>query len=157
MLRYRTILFVMLSVFCAAGRSIGAEGDTKGPVSEELLKAGNLEILWEYKLPLKAKEHLERMFILEDRIYGLSDNNFIVGLNREKGNVIFSRILAEKGFPVVGLGIYEDELFSIVGNKLVEMSPEYGTERSSTRLAFTAVCPAVRNSSEQLPILRFHQ
>jgi len=147
MLRYRTILFVSLSVFCAAGRSIGAEGDTKGPVSAELLKAGNLEVLWEYKLPLKAKERLERMFILDDRIYGLSDHNFIIGLNREKGNVIFSRLLAEKGFPVVGLGIYEDELFSIVGNKLVEMSPEHGTERSSTRLSFTAACPAVRNGT----------
>jgi outer membrane protein assembly factor BamB len=116
-------------------------------VSAELLKAGNLEILWEYKLPLKAKERLERMIILDNRIYGLSDHNFIVGLDREKGSVIFSRILAEKGFPVVGPGIYEDELFSIVGNKLVEMNPEHGTEQSSTRLAFTAACPAVRNGT----------
>ena len=147
MLRYRTILFLSLLVFCAAGRCAGAEGETKGLVSPELLKAGNLERLWEYKLPLKPEEILEQLFILDNCIYGLTDRNFMVSLNREKGNVIFSKSVTEIGLPVVGLGVYDDELFSIIGNRLVEMSSEYGTERSSKRLAFAAVCPAIRNSS----------
>ena len=145
--RYRKILLVSILVLCAAARAEGAEGDSKRLVSAELLKAGNLEILWEQKLPMKAGESLEQLFMLDNRIYGLTDRNFMVSLNREKGNVIFSKSVTEAGLPVIGLELYDDELFSVVGNKLVQMSPEYGTERSSKRLMFSAVCPAARNSA----------
>jgi len=71
----------------------------------------------------------------------------MASLNREKGNVIFGRPIAQAGFPVLGLELYKDELFSIIGNKLVEINPEFGTELSAKRLAFGSVCPAARNSS----------
>jgi len=116
-------------------------------VSLELLGAGNLEILWQNKLPMKKSESLERLFILGDYIYALSDHNYMVSLNREKGNVIFSRYVASIGFPVVGLELYKNELFSLLGNELVEINPETGTERSAKRLRFGVVCPAARNSS----------
>ncbi|UCE98588.1 MAG: PQQ-binding-like beta-propeller repeat protein [Planctomycetota bacterium] len=146
-MRYRTILFVSMAVFCVAAWSEGTEGDSSRLVSPELLKAGNLKILWERKLAMKPGESLGRLFILDNRIYVLSDLNFMVSLHREKGNVIFSKSVTEVGLPIVGLGLYEDELFCVLGNKLVEMSPEYGTERSMKRLKFAVLCPAVRNSS----------
>jgi outer membrane protein assembly factor BamB len=146
MVRCRLALVVSFFVFCVVPDSMAMEGMQR-LVSPELLKQAELEILWETKLPIKRGESLERLFILGNRIYGLSDQNFMVSLNREKGNVIFSRSITDAGLPVVGLGLYKDELFSVAGNKLVEINPESGAERSAKRLGFGVTCPAARNSS----------
>jgi outer membrane protein assembly factor BamB len=155
--QFKMLMLVSFFVFCAVPESIAMEGmqrprrpdsrrETRGQVvSPELLKGAELEILWETKLPMKMGESLERLFILGNSIYGLSDQNFMVSLNREKGNVIFSRSIAETGLPVVGLELYKDGLFSVAGNKLVEISLESGTERNAKRLKFGVTCPAARN------------
>ena len=136
------VFVVLLAAFVGA-----AFGEGYQPlVSAELLERGKLESVWETKLPMKKGESLEQLHILGNRIYGLSDRNYMVSLNREKGSVIFSREVAPAGLPVVGLGLYEGELFSIIGNDLVQMNPEFGTELSSRRLAFGIASPAVRNS-----------
>jgi outer membrane protein assembly factor BamB len=155
MLQSGLALLVSFFVFCDICGGEAAEGDLRYLVSPELLKQAELEILWENKLPIKTGESLEQLFIpfdcaqgrLGNRIYGLSSQNFLVSLNREKGNVIFSRSIIDAGLPVVGLGLYEDKLFSVAGNKLVEIDAGSGEERSTKRLKFGATCPAARNSS----------
>ena len=146
MLRCRLVLLVSFLVFCGAANCIAVGRGSRQLVWPKLLEAAGLKILWENKLPMKSSESLERLFILGNRIYALSDRNYMICLNREKGNVIFSRSVADAGLPVVGLELYKDELFSIVGNELVEINPEFGTERSAKRLKFSVVCPAARNS-----------
>jgi outer membrane protein assembly factor BamB len=155
MSRCRLVLPVIFFVFCVVPKSTAVEG-VQRLVSRELLKQADLEILWETKLPIKKGENLERLFIpfdyaqgrLSNRIYGLSGQNFMVGMNRETGNVIFKKTIAKTGFPVVGLGLYKNGLFFIVGNKLVEINPESGTEQPrAKRLRFGITCPAARNSS----------
>jgi hypothetical protein len=151
----KLVLLASFFVFCAIPESIAMEGSSQHLVSRELLKQAELEILWETKLPIKVGESLELLFIpfdcaqgrLGNRIYGLSSENYLVSINREKGNVIFSRSIAEAGFPVVGLGLYKDELFSVTGNKLVEINPDTGMERNAKRLEFGVTCPAARNKS----------
>ncbi|MGA1979898.1 MAG: PQQ-binding-like beta-propeller repeat protein [Sedimentisphaerales bacterium] len=158
MVRFRLALGVIgvsFFIFCAVPKSIAVEDDLQHLVSPELLKQAELEILWENKLPIRAGESLEQLFIpfdcaqgrLGNRIYGLSSQNFMVSMNREKGNVIFSRSIAEAGLPVVGLGLYKDELFSVAGNKLVEIDAGSGEERGDKRLKFGVACPAARNGS----------
>lgn len=61
--------------------------------------------------------------------------------------MIFSRSIAEAGLPVVGMGLYNDGLFSVAGNKLVEINPDTGMERSAKRLEFGVTCPVARNKS----------
>lgn len=146
MVRCRLALAVSIFVFCVVPCGMATEG-TQRLVSPELLKQAELGILWETKLPIREGETLERLFVLGNHVYGLSSQNFIVSLNREKGNVIFSRSIAESGFPVVGLGLYKNDLFSVVSNNLVEIDPESGAERSAKRLRFGVSCPAARNSS----------
>ena len=157
------LLFLCVAAGCAArnfgpGQRAASDGLSQWLVSPQLLAAGKLEILWQNELPIGEKESLEQLFILGNRIYALSDRNYMVSLNREKGNVIFSRFVAQAGFPVFGLGLYKpvlskvegaesDELFSLIGNKLVEINPEFGTERSVKRLLISATCPVARNSS----------
>ncbi len=71
----------------------------------------------------------------------------MVCLSSEKGNVIFSRPFAPLGFPVLGLELYEDELISVIGGRLIEINAEFGTESKATRVEFGIACPAARNSS----------
>jgi outer membrane protein assembly factor BamB len=147
MSRCKLVVLVSFFIFCVVPDTIAVENSLQRLVSPELLEQAELEILWENKLPIKMGESLERLFILGNRIYGLSDQNFMVSLNREKGNVIFSRSITDIGLPVVGLELYKDELFSVAGNKLVEINLESGAERSAKRLGFGVACPAARNSS----------
>lgn len=138
-------LLILLSVFCFCDCCLAEEGGSDYLVSPELLKAGNLKIVWENKLPILKKERLERLLIVGNRIYGLSDRNYLVSLDREKGTVVFSRSLAQAGIPVIGLELYKNELFSVVGNGLVEMEPITGGEIKRSEVGFHVICPAARN------------
>jgi len=150
-LRCRLVLLVSLLVLCAAARDIAAEDGSRWLVSPELLEHARLELLWQSELPIKKKESLGRLFVLGNRVYALSSRNYMVCLNSEKGNVIFSRPFAPLGFPVLGLELYEDELISelisVIGGRLIEINAEFGTERDATRVEFGIACPAARNSS----------
>jgi len=155
MRRYRFVLSVSLLVLCAAANSFAREGDSWWLVSPELLEHAKLEMLWQKELPIGKNESLERLFIpfdcaqgrLGNRIYALSDRNFMVSLDRDDGDVIFSRAVASAGFTVVGLELYKNEVISVIGGRLVEINPEFGSEFGSTRLGFGVSCPAARNSS----------
>lgn len=144
--RCRLVLLVGLLVFSTAGRCSAGQDDSWWLVSPELLKAGGLEIVWQNKLPIKKGESLEKLFILGQRIYGLSDQNYIVSLNRANGSIVFSTSFAEAGFPVMGLMLYQDQLLSVIGNRLVEFDLDSGVQQSATRLDLGIICPAPRNS-----------
>jgi len=118
-----------------------------GLVSPELLEHANLKILWENKLPIKENESLERLVILDGHIYALSDLNYMISLDREKGNMIFGNSVAPAGLPIVGMELYEDKLLSLIGDNLVEIDPETGEKLITWQPEFSIVCPAARNSS----------
>jgi len=149
MLHLRGTVVVLFSFFalCVTARCVAVEGGPNWLVSPDLLEHANLKILWQNELPIKKGESLERIIIVDNCIYVLSDHNYMVSLNREKGNVIFSRPIAPTGIPVVGLELYHDRLISVIGNKLVDIEPETGMESKVKNLEFGVVCPAARNSS----------
>jgi len=147
MWRYRFLLPVCLLILCNSAKSMAAEGNSWWLVSPELLKHAKLEIVWQTQLLLEEGESLKDLHILGNRIYALSNRNYIVSLDGKKGGVIFERPFAPLGFRIIGLELYNDELFSVVGSELLEINLEFGTERSNTALEFGIVCPAARNSS----------
>ena len=156
MSRYRWFLVVSSVLVLCAMLSCVTKKD-KGPISEQpalqrlvspkLLEHARLKIQWETKLPIRATERLERLFILGNHIYALSDHNYVVSLNRETGGEIFSQSFAPAGLTMLGLEPYKDELISVIGNRLVEINPEFGKELRSKNLEFSVTCPAARNSS----------
>jgi len=146
-LRCRPVLFVIFLVtFCGLCGFVQAD-DSRRLVSEELLKEAGLEIVWDTQLPLKQGEFLKKLQILDGRLYALTDRNYMVSFNRENGKIVFSRTIAEAGFPLPVLGLYDDEILTIIGNKLVEINPDSGADLSSKHLEFGAACPPARNSS----------
>ncbi len=146
-LRWRLFLLVGALVLYCGARGFGGEGGVPHLVSKELLTHGKMESVWEVKVPIKGTESLKQLVILDNRIYAISDKNYMVSLNRQTGSVIFGREIAPEGFPMLGLGHYEDELFSIIGNGIIEINPDTGAEIRSERLAVRATCPVARNGS----------
>ena len=147
MWRKRFLLLMCLVVLCNSAKSRADEGNSWWLVSPELLKHAKLEIAWQAQLLWEQNESLKDLHILGNRIYAISNRNYIVSMDREKGDVIFERPFAPIGFRVVGLQLYNDDLFSIIGSTLVEINREFGTERGTKSLEFGIVCPAARNSS----------
>lgn len=147
MSRCRLVLSAVSLVFFAAVRVSGAESSSRWLVSPELLAHARLIMLWENELPIRKADSLERLLVLGNRIYALSDRNYMISLDTEKGNMIFGRTVAPAGFPIAGLRLYGDELISIGGSKLVEIDAISGVERRTVDVGFGIVCPASRNSS----------
>ena len=116
-------------------------------VSPKQLADSGLEIVWQNELPIKQGESLDKLIILGDKLCVLSNRNFLTVLNRFDGSIVFSKVFAEAEFPVIGLGSYQDELFTIESRRLIEMNPQSGADIRITSLEFTAACPAVRNSA----------
>jgi len=147
-LRFKVVLLTGILVFCVGLSCVEKVVlHRRWLIWPELIKEAGMEMVWDNELPIKETETLERLFILGNRIYALSNHNYMVSLNREKGDIVFSRPLARAGFPVLGLELYDNELISIIGNRLVEIDPEFGTEHGTQRLSVGATCPAARNSS----------
>jgi len=145
--RHRLVLLVWLMLFSGAASRIAADDGSRWLVSPELLEHAKLKVRWQNDLPIGEKENLEKLFILGDRVYALSDRNYMVSLNKATGSMVFGVSVAPAGFPILGLELYEGGLISVIGNKLVEIDPETGAENKAKYLKYAVVCPAARNSS----------
>jgi outer membrane protein assembly factor BamB len=147
MLNNKFLLLAGLIVLCFVQYNLAAESSSQWLVSPQLLEHANLKLLWENKLSIKNSESLEKLIILGDNIYAISNQNYMVSLNKDSGDIIFRDIVAPEGLPVKGLELYGDTLISIVGTKLIEIDPKTGNQLKSTDVGFGIACPAARNSS----------
>jgi len=145
--RFRLVFLACFLVSCVAGRGLGAQDGSRWLVSPELLRAAKLEIVWDDELPIKKTEKLARLSIVGEQIYALSGHNYMIALDKEKGNKIFSRSVARAGLPVEEPVLYNDELISVLGNRLVEMDERTGEELRAKHIEYGIVCPVARNSS----------
>ena len=144
--RIRAAVLAGVMVFFGAVCGRSADSVVRPLVGPEVLKAGKLEVVWKSDVPMRDGEKLERLFLLGNNLYAMSDRNYIVCLNREKGHVVFSKQFTEPGFPILGPDLYNGKLFSIVSNNLVELDTESGKEKGVMRLGHGVACPAARNS-----------
>jgi len=143
----RLVLLLSVLVACSASSSFCAEGGSRQLVSPRLLKHAGLKISWENELPIKKDEHLAKLFLLGERIYAISDRNYVIASDIENGNIVFSRSLGPEGIPLDRLTLYGDELVVVLGSTLIEANAQSGTERKTTQMKFGIACPAGRNSS----------
>ncbi len=147
LLKYSFVLAFILLGFSQSRDSFAGTGDSKRLVSQELLKSANLKIVWEKSLPLKKNETLERMIVLGDQIYIISDRNFTMALNRQSGEKIFNRDLAQDGLKAEDFIDINDQIIYVVGNKYIELEKQSGIQKKSTEVKFGIIAPVVRNNS----------
>lgn len=126
--------------------SVRAADTSHWLVSKDLLDHAELTVLWQTTLPVKEGESLDTMLLVDDRLYVRSNRNYTWSLNRNDGDVIFSRSIARPGFPLLGWVGYENRLLSVIDNQLVEFDRDTGLERRVSDLELSIVAPPARNS-----------
>jgi outer membrane protein assembly factor BamB len=146
------VLVLLITVGCVSEEKSEPVSDLQTPVfeklvSKELLDVGDLELVWQSIVPLKKGEIIRRLVVSGNRLYALTSKNFLVSLNRENGKPVFSRNIGQAGFPVFGLNHYENELYSVVGNKLAQINNQTGETISEKGFDFGVVCSAARNNN----------
>jgi hypothetical protein len=115
-------------------------------VPRDLAESADLKILWQLNLPLNEQESLEKLFVFGNRLCAFSSRNFLSCLNRTDSNVLFSGYIASQEWSLEGMEYFDDELITIVGSSLVEISIESGARTSATPISSGVTCPVVRNN-----------
>jgi len=143
----KTVSAVITIIFIAISNLTASEHVRNALVWPELLEAAKLKIVWENQLPIKEGEKQDRLYVAGNYFYSFTDNNYIISLNKKDGNFIFGQTYALPGFPILGFDLFGDELISIIGNNLLEISAASGLKVSQTPLQFGVSCPATRNKT----------
>ena len=148
MVRFRIVLLVSVSALWITQNSFAGQSSSKPLVSPELLKHAKLKMLWDNELPIKKNENLDRLLLFGNRIYAVSDRNFVLSLNQKNGNIIFGKTIEPAGLPITGVKLYDNELIYVSSNsKLVQINAQSGIVLKTTDIGFSVSCPVARNST----------
>ena len=148
MVRFRIVLLVSVSALWITQNSFAGQSSSKPLVSPELLKQAKLKMLWDNELPIKNNESLDRLLIFGNRIYAVSDRNFMLSLNQKNGEIIFGKNIEPAGVPITGMQLYDNELIYVSSNsKLVQINAQSGIVLKTTDIGFSVSCPVARNST----------
>jgi outer membrane protein assembly factor BamB len=146
MLKSRLALIAVVSQIVFTSM-LSAQGDSQWLIPRAMVASTELKIVWQYNLPMAKGESLNDMLLCGNRLCTLSRGNYLSCINKADGNVMFASLIAPVGLPVADLESYKGELLTIVGNKLVEINADFGTEKAKTQIDTRVVCPVVRNES----------
>ena len=148
MVRFRIVLLVSVSALWITQSSFAGQSSSKPLISPELLKHAKLKMLWDNELPIKKDESLDRLLIFGNRIYAVSDRNFMLSLNQKNGKIIFGKNIEPAGLPITGVKLYNNELIYVSSNsKLVQINAQSGIVLKTTDIGFSISCPVARNST----------
>jgi len=146
-LKCRLVFPVAVMVLSTVNCCFAVENSRQRLVGPELLEPAGLKILWENILPTKPGENLERLLILGDQIYAISDKSYMLCLQRESNKRVFGKIVELGGLKVGELSLDHNMLLSVSGNRLYEIDPNTGIDHSTIDVDYGIVCPAARNDS----------
>jgi outer membrane protein assembly factor BamB len=146
MLKFRFALLAVISQIIFASM-LYAQDESRWLIPRGMVASTGLKIVWQFNLPMGEGESLDQLLLSGNRLCALSSRNFLSCINRADGNVMFASSIAPAGLPVVDFDSYKSELITIVGNKLIEISADFGSEKTTTNITSGTVCPVVRNDS----------
>ncbi len=132
---------LFLGIFVLWGTA--ASGKTSGTAQEGelvpsmLLRKAGLHQEWQIRLPIKTRqrEGVDRLFILDQYLLILTNQNYLFCRNRADGSVRFEMQIAEKGLPVVDPLYIDQRIFFIIGSQLKVLDPASGMVLQTEELA----------------------
>jgi outer membrane protein assembly factor BamB len=137
---------VSFLVFSGGGVLCAAE-DSVWLVDPAAVRGSDVRILWQYNLPYRSTETVEQLVMDGDRLYVLSRQNYLTCMNRHSGDVIFSSYISNPGLPNTGLTVYDGQLMTTVGKRIIEINRQFGTQKRSTEAVYGMTCAPARNGS----------
>lgn len=140
----RTFSLILLFAFV----SIIFQPQAGAAIDEKLLKEAKLHTAWQSATALNPSEKVQRMTVLGDYIYILTDSNYLFCLNRNDGQPVFSISAAEKNLPVSEPADFNNTVYFIAANYLIAIDLQSGAEIDRKKLNFPVTeKPAINGSS----------
>lgn len=146
MLKSRLALIAVVSQIVFTSM-LSAQDDSQWLIPRAMVASTELKIVWQFNLPMAQGESLNEMLLCGNRLCTLSSGNYLSCISKADSNVMFASSIASAGLPVVDLESYKGELLTMVGNKLVEISADFNTEKTKMQIDTGVACPVVRNES----------
>lgn len=143
-----TVLLILVFIL-PAGTAYAVTSGSSVLISSNLLDHAGLELNWQFNLPIKQSENVDRLFIFGKYLYVLTDRNYLFCLDRLKGSMRFDLQLASAGLPIGRPDYYDGKLWLMVGKELIVLNPLTGAiaeKRTIETIGRYAVYGPVRNS-----------
>jgi hypothetical protein len=144
------LVFIVFFAAVMASGTVEAAGEGQLLIAPELLKTAGLMMDWQVHLALSKVETVENMYVFDEYLIVMTDHNYMVCINREKGVIQFEFQLVAAGLPVYHPQYYGGKFWFIVGNELLVVNPRSATVPIPIKLGMVgsgATCSAMRNTS----------
>lgn len=138
-------LALAVMAFCLCSAVCSGQGAHK-IVSSELLSHVGLTRQWEGSVSLKNGENIDRIFLLGDKVYVLTDANYLFCLTGDKGKFLFGRTMTTKTLPVFDPKVYGNEFVIVAGNTLIVLDVNFGSLLAKSSIEFPVATSAAVNS-----------
>jgi outer membrane protein assembly factor BamB len=141
-LRKFCLLRPLVLVFLAVLPSV-----SDAAIDGNLLNQAGLKTVWQNAIALNPKEKVQKITLLGDYIYILTDSNYLFCLNRNTGRLGFADSAAAPKLPVFEPVVYKGIAYLIAANNLIIVNLEQGTELRRSRIPFFVSAAAAVNAS----------
>ena len=136
------LLLIWLFVFAAVWPSI-----CDAIISEKLLNQAGLETVWQSAIALNPKEKVQKITILGNYLYILTNGNYLFCLDRNTGRLSFAAVAAAPKLPVFEPTVYNGIAYLIAANNLIAVDVERGAEIYRNKIPFSVSAAAAVNAS----------
>ena len=116
-------------------------------IDEKLLNQAGLKTVWQNAIALNPKEKIQKITLLGDYIYILTDSNYLFCLDRNTGRLSFATSAASPKLPVFEPVVYKGIAYLVAANNLIMANIEQGAELCRNRISFPVSAAAAVNAS----------
>ena len=123
-------------------------GDNAALVSAELIQEAGWTHNWQMNLPLKPGERIDRLRVMDSRLFAITDTNVLFCIDRKDGRVTSSTQLSASRLPVCRPAYYEDKFWFMVGGEMLVFDPSFGDftlREKFPQVGNSAECGLARN------------
>ncbi|MGB8226100.1 MAG: PQQ-binding-like beta-propeller repeat protein [Sedimentisphaerales bacterium] len=121
-------------------------------ISEKLLNEAGLQTVWQSAIPLNPpsrtnpKEKVEKITVLGNYLYILTNSNYLFCLDRHTGRLSFAAAAAEPKMPVFEPADYNGIAYLIAANNVIAVDVEKGAELYRHKIPFSVSAAAAVNA-----------
>ena len=134
----RSFVLVFLTVLSSISGAV---------IDEKLLNQAGLKTVWQNAIALNSKEKVQKITLLGDYIYILTDSNYLFCLDRNTGRLSFATSAAAPKLPVFEPAVYKGIAYLVAANNLIMANIEQGAELCRNRIPFPVSAAAAANAS----------
>ena len=116
-------------------------------IDEKLLNQAGLKTVWQNAIALNPKEKVQKITLLGDYIYILTDSNYLFCLDKNTGRLSFATLVAVPKLPVFEPAVCKGIAYLIAANNLIVANIEQGAELCRNRIPFPVFAAAAVNTS----------